>query len=68
MMELLCTIVALECLWKVEADDLIPVLVFSESPEVPWIEPHDIDDLKQLFKKKAHYFTSWWELPQEEKV
>jgi len=33
------------------ADYRIPVHLFSESPEVPWIQPHDIDDLKRLFAK-----------------
>jgi hypothetical protein len=27
----------------VKADDRIPVLIFSESPEVPWIKPQDIN-------------------------
>jgi hypothetical protein len=35
----------------VQADDRIPVHIFSESPEVPWIQPQDIIDLKGLFKK-----------------
>jgi hypothetical protein len=35
----------------VQADDRIPVHIISQSPEVPWIEPQDIIDLKLLFEK-----------------
>ncbi len=41
------------------ADYRIPVHLFSESPEVPWIQPQDIDDLKRLFAKhKTTLFTT----------
>ena len=35
----------------VQAENRIPVHIFSESPEVPWIQPQDIIDLKRLFEK-----------------
>ena len=42
----------------VQADNRIPVHIFSESPEVPWIQPQDIIDLKLLFEThKTTLFT-----------
>jgi hypothetical protein len=34
----------------VQADDRIPVHIISESPEVPWIKPQDIAELKRVFE------------------
>jgi flagellar basal body-associated protein FliL len=34
----------------VQADNRIPLHLFGESPEVPWLQPQDIEELKRLFQ------------------
>jgi hypothetical protein len=36
---------------SVQADDRIPVRIFPESPQVPWMQPHDVSTLKGLLEK-----------------